>query len=114
MDVTACSSLPTPTVCGRDNRSAYKGARVRPSLQSMARKNLWPTITATDAKGRAYTYDRGDRESPRDSLTGAARRWPTPTVADGRGYRNPPRIAIESNFTRGVSLKDAVMMGSAL
>lgn len=49
IDGIGCSSSPIfPTPCATDhtgNKSASKGAAFRPSLHTMARKNLWPTPT---------------------------------------------------------------------
>lgn len=45
------SYLPTPTTIeGGRNKSASAGAKIRPSLGMMARKNLWPTPCARDWK----------------------------------------------------------------
>jgi hypothetical protein len=50
--------LPTPVSIdagsGRMNTSPYEGAKPRPTLALMARKNLWPTPTAHNAKEGAY------------------------------------------------------------
>ena len=58
------SSLPTPTATsyGR-NKSLGKNAKVRPSLEAMARKNMWPTPTAQDAKnnGAASQHERNTK-----------------------------------------------------
>lgn len=43
----------------------------------------WPTPTAKDATGRAYTRDGGKKGKERPSLVGKARMFPTPTGADG-------------------------------
>ena len=40
----------------------------------------WNTPSTEDAKGRPYTYDRGDKNHPRLSLEGQA--WATPTSRD--------------------------------
>lgn len=45
--------LPTPTAHeGGRNKSASSGAKIRPSLGMMAKKNLWPTPRANDAEKR--------------------------------------------------------------
>ena len=47
--VTGCSSLPTPSATSYgSNQSPSDGAAVRPSLETMARHNMWPTPTARD------------------------------------------------------------------
>ena len=40
---------------------------------------LWQTPSCEDAKGRAYTYDQGDKGKPQASLVGQARMFPTPS-----------------------------------
>lgn len=39
---------------------------------------LLPTMTAQDANGRSYHYQRGDKTKQVPSLLGTARLWPTP------------------------------------
>jgi hypothetical protein len=56
-------SLPTPTASSYgNNQSASAGASVRPSLQTMAVRGLWPT--------------------PSGPSLGVAVRWPTPTATE--------------------------------
>jgi hypothetical protein len=76
--------LPTPTASayGR-NKSASVGARVRLSLETMAKNSQWPdmapTPTANDAKNGEY-YSSG-----RVKLTGFVRMLPTPVAGDCNG-----------------------------
>jgi hypothetical protein len=50
--------LPTPTASeGGYNKSPGNNAKIRPSLTTMARKNLWPTPTNRDHKG-GFQYGR--------------------------------------------------------
>jgi len=50
---------------------------------TLAQAVMFPTPTTTDAKGRAYTYDQGNHDKPRASLTGIARMFPTPRGSKG-------------------------------
>ena len=109
------SSWPTPdaSVSEGYNQSASKGAQKRPALAGKVkdwptpRANestgkcvhgqggldlqtevaLWNTLTTEDAKGRGYTYDKGDKDKPRMSLVGQA--WATPTSRDHKDGANP-------------------------
>mgnify|MGYP007005600093 CR=1 FL=1 len=51
----------------------------------------WPTARANEAGG--YQYDKGNPSVRRDTLEGAALKWPTPTVGDSgdRGGDIMPR-----------------------
>jgi hypothetical protein len=51
----------------------------RPSLNTMASKNLWPTPRANDAEKRGHF----DITNPRNGLPAAVKRWPTPRASDG-------------------------------
>jgi hypothetical protein len=66
------SWLPTPTANSYgNNQSASSGAKIRPSLHSMASANLWPTHKSKNHKGAR--------------TTGTARqKWPTPLVHDAK------------------------------
>jgi hypothetical protein len=63
--------LPTPTATsyGR-NKSSSPNAKERHSLESMARKNLWPTPAARDYKGarRPETMAKTGRNPETNSL----------------------------------------------
>src|SRR5262249_34890946 len=84
ISVTDCGLLPTPTAkLGGYNLGGGSGrvGKMRPSLKHMARHNLWPTPTATDARGRIYTYDQGNKDKPRLSLAAMAQHPPPPHPA---------------------------------
>jgi hypothetical protein len=95
--------LPTPAASSYGTNhggAAGQVGPVRPSLETMARRNLWPTPRAEDSEQTG-----GHRGKP-DTLTAAARMWPTPTEGDAKssGSRNTPN----SKAHAGVSLTDAV------
>ena len=58
----------------------------------------WPTMTATDSRGRFYSYDHGDHNKPRLSLLGLAQTLPTMTARDSRTLKGsqPPKRAKKS------------------
>lgn len=89
---------PTPTAIdsgsGRINKSTYPGAKERPTLAYMARKDLWPTPQSRD-------YRSGSEPNSKRSLRKAQQgwspnlndvvMWPTPTARDwksGTGAQN--------------------------
>ena len=83
------------------NGIAYRVPPLVPYTSASACSS-WPTVTATDATGRTYTYDNGDKSKPRESLCGKARRLPTITARDGRtikgnvpkpGHQGQPSLA---------------------
>lgn len=85
--------LPTPSASSYGtNRggAAGRNGKERPSLETMARRNLWPTPKASDAdkgirtpEGAAKEFERSGRRF--SDLHTAVKLWPTPTVQDGRG-----------------------------
>jgi hypothetical protein len=83
---TGSSSLPlypTPqaTWCAtQQGGAAGRTGKIRPSLEHMARLGLRPTPTARDGKGESGRSLKGERIH----LSGAVRRWPTPTVSDAK------------------------------
>lgn len=61
--VTDMVMYPTPTAtAGGYNKSPGKNSKPRPTLTTMARKNLWPTPTARDASSRGPS--EANRKSP--------------------------------------------------
>lgn len=71
--------LPTPTAHeGGRNRSVSEGARIRPSLGMMAKKNWWPSPRAKEAGD--YQYDHGEHNNLRLTLSGAVKHYPTPNT----------------------------------
>lgn len=107
------SVLPTPTASSYgSNQSASPGASVRPGLETMARRNLWPTPrVAADRTSRAAATRRDSRSAP--SLAQAVelaagmlprelfdldeapeswrRLWPTPIARDSRTFKGGRR-----------------------
>lgn len=68
--------LPTPMAAdGSGNRSS-KGAKFRPSLRTMAAKNLWPTPTVSTATGAPKNRYLGS-PTYRNNLSEALRESPT-------------------------------------
>jgi hypothetical protein len=108
--------LPTPTATSygstnngqRDDGTTYKTAGT-PSLETMARKNLWPTVTAGDSKSAGSRNTPHSNAHPGISLTdvirgdgGTGRRirgeqklsarvklMPTPSANDWKGSSKP-------------------------
>ncbi len=69
-------SWPTPVRLGLDGGSNSRAAAVA--------RGRWPTPRAHERGD--YTYDQGDHSRPRLTLTGMARRYPTPTGAMLKGF----------------------------
>ncbi len=76
------SLLPTPTATSYGSNcggAAGRTGRARPSLETMARHNLWPTPTVCGNYNRKGLSERsGDGLAQADRL----RPWPTPTARD--------------------------------
>ncbi len=81
---TGSSSLPTPSAVSYGTNQGGGAGRTgpeRPSLETMARHDLWPTPKASaEHYGRPRENDRGD-------LQAAVRMWPTPVAQDT--HRSP-------------------------
>lgn len=106
------SEFPTPRYGTGGNGSGNNTlSRGRPSLESMARSNLWPTPTAS--RTGDYTVD-GKTKQPRLSLQGEAklRYWPTPQARDGDPQRGAPSPEVaQKRWSQGKrGLDDAVAM----
>ena len=89
--------LPTPSATSYGSNqggAAGRTGKVRHSLESMAKHNLWPTPTAQDNNQIKGKDKRGT------TLGGAVRNWPTPTASDSQGG---PR---QMDGKRGRALKD--------
>lgn len=74
--------LPTPSASSygtNQGGAAGRTGKARPSLETMAKKNLWPTPTAQDAKNDGGPA-QGDRNSPPLNL--AVKMWSTPVADD--------------------------------
>ena len=77
---SGCSSLlPTPSASAYGSNKGGAAGRTGPerhSLESMARKGLWPTPMASDGTKGAFM-----NHGVTPSLLAAVRLWPTPTIA---------------------------------
>jgi len=90
--------FPTPTAsvygttnngCPGDGRTEY-ATKGTPSLETMARRNMWPTPTAKDCDASGSRNTETSKAHAGTSLTdairedgGRGRTWPTPTTRDG-------------------------------
>lgn len=80
--------LPTPTATRYgNNQSGSEGAAVRPSLDAMASKNLWPTPTVCGNYNR-----KGASAQSGDGLATAVRQWPPPTAQDAKNNGAPSQV----------------------
>jgi len=113
-DQVAGTYWPTPTAVPYGNNqggSMGRVGKVRHSLESMARNDLWPTPTAS--RTGDYTVD-GRTGFVRRSLQGEAKIWPTPDASVGTGgrVRDPERVGPTGMTVDGkkrqVSLEDSV------
>lgn len=83
--------LPTPSAESYGTNQGGAAGRVgpiRPSLETMARQNLWPTPCAEDAKN--VPYQKGDNGTRYPMLLGAVspeRMWPRPRAESDGGHR---------------------------
>ena len=78
--------FPTPPAGGHtQNKSAYPGAPIRPTLVGMARGKMWPTPRANEGRAGYYQNDQGDPSKPRLTLNGMVKLFPTPTVINDSG-----------------------------
>ncbi len=91
-------SLPTPSATSYgSNQSPSSGAAVRPSLETMARRGMWPTPQGSDPDGSrtlppettitGRTPDGKKRQVGLPWMVQQVERgmWPTPTMADVTG-----------------------------
>lgn len=113
--------LPTPAAtpygssnngCPGDGREVY-AQRGKPSLETMARRDMWPTPSARDYKdtpgmARTGVNPDGSTRQRTDQLARVVydRMWPTPTAGDAKasGSRNTE----SSKAHPGISLTDAI------
>ena len=109
----SASLLPTPAAqsygtsqngCPGDGREHYKG-KGKPSLETMARRNLWPTPSASLGEHAGLVTPAKGREGGTLVEAVSARLWPTPTAGDAKGSG--------SKAHAGVSLTDAVKYGNS-
>jgi hypothetical protein len=90
----AVQAWPTPQT--NDSRMSKKNKRGNPMLGGMA--GQWSTPTAEDADGRKYTYDKGNKDNPRPSLTGQV--WMTPRSNDWKDRSLPEQTPTNSYLSR--------------
>jgi len=97
LNVVVC--YPTPSATNYGSNRAGSNAHPRPgeaerlSLESMARRNQWPTATAGDARGSGSRNLPGSKAHAGVPLTDAVttgdsttpRRWATPAATDYKG-----------------------------
>jgi hypothetical protein len=90
----ASGLLPTPTAQDYgSNRSPTKGAAIRPSLQTMARKEMWPTPLAQEGGPDFAKIERCNRQSGKGltlTTTVALKEremWPTPLANEHKHGR---------------------------
>lgn len=100
----ASGLLPTPTAQDYgSNQSPTKGAAIRPSLQSMARKEMWPTPLAQEGGPDYAKIKRGNRQSGKGlTLTTTVnlkekQMWPTPLANEGK-HGAPSDYEMNSDF----------------
>lgn len=104
--------FPTPSAVVYGSSGNGEGnnvdSRGRASLETMARKDLWPTPTTQDAANNG-----GAAQMERNSLplNAAINRWPTPTAGDA--HSSGSRNLEGSKAHAGVSLTDAVKSGGS-
>jgi hypothetical protein len=100
---TGSSSLPTPSASSYGTNQGGGMGRVgpvRPSLETMARKNLWPTPTTNDHKGAGYQKGDGDKRFL--TLPGAAREsHGKPHDSASSGQLNPTWVEWLMGFPAG-------------
>ena len=102
-DSSSSPIFPTPSAVSYGSNQAGSvahprpGEKVRLSLDSMARRNMWPTATAGDAKSSGSRNLEGSKAHAGVSLTDAVRfgnsnaprTWATPTTQDGENNGAP-------------------------
>jgi len=115
------SYLPTPTAETYGSNKGGAAGRIgkeRLSLDSMARKNLWPTPKASDSNpcGMQAMLRYNERTGRKTLITEVAKAmWPTPRASDAsKGIRTPSGAAAEIARKRlnGVDLPAAIGGGA--
>ena len=110
---------PAPTAArygtaGGADHPNRRGATYRPSLETMAQHDRWPTPTVNDSRsGRNRTANRLDLDDGHHdglTLTDAVTLWPTPEASDSTGGR----VSKEVGGTRPSGSKRAVTLGTAV
>ncbi len=92
---TESGLLPTPSAVSYGTNQGGGMGRVgpaRPSLETMARHDLWPTPQAHDARpGHPERVGRHETKHGGRDLTDWVARWPTPAARDHKGPGLPSR-----------------------
>ena len=103
--MSAGHDLPFPTpsatsygTSGNGSKHPNKATKGRPSLETMARRDFWPTATAGDARASGNRNLEGSKAHPGTSLTDAVNggqrpRWPTPHGFGDDGHGNELSMA---------------------
>lgn len=109
------SLLPTPSASSYGTNKGGAAGRVgsaRPSLETMARKNLWPTPRAADAGKNQRTVEGVAKEVARkgspQGLLSAVRLWPTPTASPNANRTTKPRPSETDGRGHGRTLSGEV------
>ena len=95
--------LPTPSASSvgtNQGGGAGRQGRIRPSLETMARKNLWPTPKASDSNpcGMQAMLRYNERTGRKTLITEVAKKmWPTPRASEAG--REPSSIKDRGNKT---------------
>jgi len=90
--------LPTPSAKSygtNQGGAAGRVGKVRPSLEMIARRGLWPTPNATDGSKAPKCFGRGNL-----SLPSAAKMWPTPNVCGNYNRRGASEKSGDGLATR--------------
>jgi hypothetical protein len=99
--------LPTPAATpygsNQGGSSGRENQPTRPSLQTMAKRSLWPTPKASKA---GEDFAKVSRSSTGISLQTAVQIWPTPTAGDSKASGTRNTSTSRAHF--GLSLTDAV------
>ena len=93
------SCLPTPAANSygtNQGGAAGRTGKVRASLETMARKNLWPTPRTTGLDGGSHS-----RKAAK-----ARGMWPTPCARDHRSGMSPENLERRKQHSRGVNLAE--------
>lgn len=94
--------LPTPTASAYGtNQSTSSGSQVRPSLQTMARHDLWPTPIVTGNYNRADLSKKAGNGLATAVKEAEPQMFPTPTATMAKGAL-PSRYRGSENYRRNL------------
>jgi len=79
------SSAETFTTWVTKLRQDYLARRKSARPTSGSDCSSWQTASVVDSRGRGYTYSRGQKDNPFQTLVGQAQNWHSPCVADSDG-----------------------------